>query len=517
VGLRFRPVQVIDLLPDEHWWGGAVSDGQIMPFGHSEHQRDLAHNAGAAAAPNHGPNQSAPLLLSDQGRVVWSESPFAFRFIDGRLELDTHVDLVQAGASGLRNAFRLASQQFFPPMGEAPADEMFSGPQYNVWIEMPYSPTQARVLGYARGLIDAGFPPGVLMIDDIWAPDYGDWRFDPARFPDPGAMVHELHGLGFRVMVWTVPFVSPDGPVFRELRTKGLLLRDAHRNVAMREWWNGYSAVLDLSNPAAIEWYDARLQALVHDVGIDGFKFDAGDLRDFRDDDLAVGSAAPVDQCQAWSRLGTRYPFNEFRASWKAGGWPLAQRLHDKPATAWDEGGLASLIPEGIVQGLLGYSFNCPDMVGGGAVGTFAPGAQIDQELFVRYAQCSALFPMVQFSLAPHRVLDHDHLSAVKSALTIRQRLLPELLDLVNTAARTGEPILRPLAYHYDGYSHVSDQFLLGENVLVAPVLEPGATQRVVEFPPGDWEAPDGLIYTEGKASLGVDLHSLPWFRRRPR
>jgi alpha-glucosidase (family GH31 glycosyl hydrolase) len=94
------------------------------------------------------------------------------------------------------------------------------------------------VLSYARQLLDAGFPPGVLMIDDSWAPDYGDWRFDSTRFPDASGMLDELHTLGFSVMLWIVPFLSPDGAVFRRLRALGLLLRGADGEVAVRRWWN---------------------------------------------------------------------------------------------------------------------------------------------------------------------------------------------------------------------------------------------------------------------------------------
>lgn len=60
------------------------------------------------------------------------------------------------------------------------------GLQYNTWIEMPYHPTQEAVLDYARGALEAGFPPGLIMIDDRWSVDYGNWTFDRTRFPRPG-------------------------------------------------------------------------------------------------------------------------------------------------------------------------------------------------------------------------------------------------------------------------------------------------------------------------------------------
>ena len=337
-----------------------------MPFGTGPHHRDLRTNAGFVDEPSGGANQSAPLLLSDRGRYVWSDHPFAFTFDDGRLIIDGgDIRLGAGSAANARRCLRSRIGGAFPPSGRMPAAGMFTGPQYNTWMELPYAPTQQGVLGYVRGLLDAGFPPGVVMIDDRWSQDYGVWHFDPAAFPDPGAMVAQLHEWGCPVMLWLVPFVSPDSAPFRQLRADGLLLRGADGDVAIREWWNGFSAVLDVTHPAAVDWLCGELDALVESYGIDGFKFDAGDLRDYRHGDIGYRSTDPAGHCQAWAEIGTRYAYNEYRACWKMGGQPLAQRLHDKPSR-WDGHGLASLIPESIAQGLIGHPFSCPDMVGGG-------------------------------------------------------------------------------------------------------------------------------------------------------
>jgi alpha-glucosidase (family GH31 glycosyl hydrolase) len=452
------------------------------------------------------------LLLSNRGRFIYSELPFDFRFDRGTVEA-IGTDLVHGRAGDrLADAFRTASAAFFPASGTIPAEQLFRAPQYNTWIEMPYRPTQAGVLEYARGVLDAGLPPGVLMIDDRWSPAYGTWTFDPVTFPDPAGMVSELHRLGFSVMLWLVPFVSPDTATFRSLQDAELLVRTHDGAPAIRHWWNGYSAVLDATNPGAVGWLHAALDSLVDDFGIDGFKFDGGDLWSYRDDDLVAGSAAPTGQCEAWARAGRKYPFNEYRACWKMGGTPLAQRLHDKPPT-WDGHGLASLIPESIAQGLIGHPFVCPDMIGGGDLAHATTG--IDQELFVRYAQLAALHPMMQFSLAPHRVLDAEHLTAVRQAVDLRQSLRPDLDRMIRDAARTGEPILRSLTFDDPTDPGTGDQFTLGGRILVAPVLHPGVTTRRVRFPPGTWTAPDGTRY-DGPAELTVPvtLTTIPWYRR---
>ena len=95
-------------------------------------------------------------------------------------------------------------------------------------------------------------------------------------------------------------------------------------------------------------------------------------------------------------------------------------------------------------------------------------------------------------------------------------KLGPEILDLARASAESGEPIIRPLEYVYAhrGYAAIKDQFLLGDGILVAPVLEKGARKRKVVIPPGTWHGNDGSEVT-GPCNIEVDapLTRLPWYR----
>ncbi|MCI9414939.1 MAG: glycoside hydrolase [Clostridiales bacterium] len=501
----------IFLLPEECWYGIRAADGIHMPL-------TAASDYAADIDPNGDCNQSAPLLLSNRGRYIWSDTGFHITCRGGKLRLSWTKQepvLYQAGET-LRSAYREARKRFFPADGRFPPEEFFIYPQYNTWIELMYDQNQEDVLRYAQGILDSGLPAGILMIDDGWAEDYGCWKFHPTRFPQPKAMVEELHAMGFRVMLWTCPFISPDSAEFRCLRDRKLLVRDGQGQTAIREWWNGYSAVLDLSNPDAAVWYRGKLDTLMGDYGVDGFKFDAGDGQFYRDGDQTFGHVSANDQTRLWGELGALYPYNEFRAGFRCAELPLVQRLADK-YHSWELNGVTSLIPNQVMQGLLGYAFTCPDMIGGGDFMSFlTQGDQLDEELFVRYAQCAALMPMMQFSAAPWRILSAENAVLCVEAAELHLSFAGRILDLARQAAREGEPIVRHMAYQFpgEGFEQVSDQFVLGDDIVVAPVLRKGERKRIVRLPAGRWRHDDGTVSGGGEMTVDAPLSRLPWFEK---
>jgi alpha-glucosidase len=476
----------IPIATNVNWWAGIIQDGFRMP---------LKEGYAADVRGDNHQNQVQPLCLSDHGDVIWLEDPFKIFFGQGGLVLESPAGRIcqdKAGSS-LREAFLFASKTYFPPSGTAPDALLFSSPQYNTWIELMYDQNQAGILQYAKGLKEQGFPPGVLMIDDNWQDDYGKWDFSKARFSDPAAMIASLHQDGFKVMLWVCPFVSADCDVCRELAKQNLLLKDNSGEPAIVRWWNGASALLDFSNPKAADWFRARLDWLVSVYHVDGFKFDGGDSSFYR----GVSTALPLlpnAHTALYGQIGLHYPLNEYRAMWKMGGQPLGERLSDK-AHSWVD--LNKLIPDMVLEGLMGYPFSCPDMIGGGEFTSFLPGSAIDQELIVRSSQCQALMPMMQFSVAPWRVLDKEHLKAVLSAVKVREEHKGYILELARQAASTGEPIVRSMEYVFphEGYERVNDQFMLGDRILVAPILKKGATKRDVILPRGTWKGFDGRLY----------------------
>jgi len=497
----------------EKWFGGVVNEAHLMPFKEG-YDFDLYANTGT--------NQASPLLVSTRGKFVWSEEPFRFTVGNDQLIISTGGASVVIDSSGtnLREAYLNASKRFFAPKGELPDTLLFTSPQYNTWIELVYNQNQKDIIAYAKAIVSHGFSPGVLMIDDNWADYYGRFDFRKDRFGDAAGMVDTLHRMGFKVMLWVSPFISPDTEVFRELKEKKFLLYDGSSKKpwveadrpAIVSWWNGYSAVMDFTNPEARNWFHNKLEYMRKTYHLDGFKFDAGDAEFYATDAISFREASPNEHSRLWGELGKYYPLNEYRAMWKMGGEPLVQRLRDKQHS-WDD--LRKLIPHITTAGLLGYQFTCPDMIGGGEYGSFIGRDKLDERLVVRSAACSALMPMMQFSAAPWRVLSESNLAAVKKLTALRARYVPYIMEFARLSAITGEPIVRSMVYEFpdQNFEEVQDQFMLGKKYMVAPVVTVDNTRKI-KLPSGVWKSDEGEIFEGPKVIVAHDvpLDRLPVF-----
>ena len=512
----------VRMLSGENWWGLCSNFGRQMPFNEkSDFQCDLR-------VSNYS-HQSQSVLVSDKGRVLYCDAPVEATIGGGTIKFVSDrgkIALTENAGKTLAESFRFASKTYFPPTGEEPELLYFSAPQYNTWIELTYHQNEKDILVYAQSMLDHGLPAGIFMIDDTWQLGYGIWEFDPRRFPDPKGMVDKLHKMGFKVLLWMCPFVSMDSPAYRlfefgrspdtyKLLPKGgFMMEKESENAATVRWWNGRSALLDMSHPRGHEWFVKRLDNLRTNYGIDAFKFDNTGLADYvgiRSHDETLDAAG---QNALYAQLAGAYFGSECRSAFGLAGKPIVMRLHDK-AHSWSA--LRRLVPDMLAAGMTGYPFICPDMIGGGSWAAFLPGAPFDPDLFVRSAQIHALCPMMQISASPWRVLDEEHQQAFLAAVRLRQKFAPRFVELARQAAKDGEPIMRTLEYVFpaQGYANVKDEFMMGDDLLVAPVLEKGATSRTVVLPPGTWLADDESRY-EGptRIDVRVDLFRTPHYVR---
>ncbi len=236
--------------------------------------------------------------------------------------------------------------------------------------------------------------------------------------------------------------------------------------------------------------------------GIDGFKFDSGDTYLYQEDDRTYKKQDASAHTREFNLFCKEFSFNEFRNVWDLGGCPVVCRLQDK-APRWKNDGLDILIPNMLTQGILGYYFGCPDMIGGGCGGYFADkNYKTDEELYLRWLAASVLCPMMQFSISPKRILSDESFKHVEKLVKIRDRYIDRIMELAKNAAKTGEPILRYMEYEFPGmgYERITDQFMLGDDILAAPIFEPGARDRDVLLPDGKWQDEKGNVYTGGSS-----------------
>ncbi len=511
-------IKRIKIEKGERWWGGSTSSNvDKIPFtSGDDYSLDLLRAS----------NQIMPLYISGNGRYIWSEKPFKISVSGDEIIIESDYDIIlDESGKTLKDAYLNAMKKHFPFTGKTPNLTFFVTAQYNTWMEFDYNPTQEGVLDYARKIIENGYQPGVLMIDEGWHTRYGFWEWDKAKFPNPKAMIDELHLLGFKVMLWIVPYMTTDGRDFCFFKEDGnahpekkRMLRNEDGIMSIIRWWNGYSAVYDMTNKADREFLDGILKGLMRDYGVDGFKFDGGMMTSFVPENVINGvqsKRSPDELNEAWNEFGLKYEFHEYKDTFKGGGKPSIQRLCDRDHR-WNDNGIDSIIPSALLQGLIGHPFICPDMIGGGEYHyNYMPNFKIDEELFVRMAQVSALFPMMQFSWAPWRVLSEKGRQLCFAAAKLHAKYSDYIVENVKKSAVSGEPIIRHLEYSYPhcGYEKINDEFMLGDKMLVAPVIKKGETKRTVVLPEGKWLYLGKEEFVGGKKiEVDAPIEILPYF-----
>lgn len=498
-------------LVGEKWWGAMTALGPQTPF--------TSTNIVPLSSRSYN-NQNVPLLVSNYGRYIAATVPFDFKITAENVQIFAQTDTIKVRRSGktLRTGHYAAMQTFFKPSGTIPPAEFFAKPQYNTWIELNFNQNQKDILAYAKGIIESGLPAGILMIDDTWQRYFGSYDFKAERFEDPVAMIEELHYMGFKVMLWISPFVSPDSQEFRDLEKADLLVKTKEGKTAIIPWWNGYSAVYDLTNPMTNEYLLTKLKETQAKYNVDGFKFDAGDL-DFYNPQTQTyydKNATAADHSMKWAQLALKFPYNELRACWAMQGQALVQRLGDKDYS-WQA--LELLVPEMINAGLMGYAYTCPDLIGGGQINSFSDvqNQKFDQSLIVRSTQIHAMMPMMQFSVAPWRILDKEHMAMVTQAVKLHEKIAPYILELAKESAITGEPIVRSMEYNFaaKGFSECKDQYMIGTKYIVAPITSP-ENKRLVRLPAGRWTDDLGFTY-RGPVVLEVSapLNRIPFYESK--
>jgi alpha-glucosidase len=418
----------------------------------------------------------------------------------------------------LKEVHKKAIGKFYSKPTEAPDALMTLRPFFSTWAEHKTEVNQTVVLEYARRIISEGFElSSHIEIDDHWESCYGEREFNLNKFPDPKAMVDEIKAMNLRLTMWVHPFINYDCPSFKEGVDKQYFVKDGKGKPGITSWWQGaYAGIIDYTNNDAVNWWNTALDKLRTDYGVDSYKFDAGETNwlpyssKFGDEHNQpnIYTTKYVEAVAAYGGMV------EVRSGRRNQNLPIFTRMLDKDSRWGYDNGLKSLIPTLLHFGLLGYPFVLPDMIGGNAYNGRPSG-----ELYVRWMQANTFMPAVQFSLVPWNY-DAQVVQLTKDALTLRENYKTVLEKAVAQALIDGSPVNRPMWWvdPNDSATYtIDDQYMLGDDILVAPVVEEGAVTRDIYLPTGMWESHDGVNYI-GPTRLTAypaPLQTLPFFVKK--
>ena len=370
---------------------------------------------------------------------------------------------------------------------------------FGTWMSRITYFSEAEGREVAKQLRTNKIPSDVIHFDTGW---FGvDWQCDYAfaadRFDNPKQMLADLKSQGFRTCLWQLPYFTPKNKFFPELIEKGLYVKNGKGQLPYED------VVLDFTNPETVKWYQEKLGNLI-EMGVGAIKVD-------------FGEGAPLDAVYANGRSGlyehNLYPLRYNKAVaditrqihgeniiWARSAWAGSQRypLHWGGDAATTNTGFQGTVRAGLSIGLSGFSFWSNDI--GGFV-TSTP-----QNLYRRWLPYGFLTSHSRLHGAPPTepwlYNDKNFLNYFRKCAELKYKLMPYVYAQAKESSENGWPMMRALLFEYPddpGAWLVEDEYLFGNNLLVAPMLEDG-TGRDVYLPGKDkWiDYQTGKVYNPG-------------------
>lgn len=412
---------------------------------------------------------------------------------------------------------------------------------FRLWASGNEWNTQALVMERMDAHRDLDIPVGVVVVE-AWSDEEGITVFRDARYgvtpdgaahcasdftyppdgawPDPRAMVDELHARGTRVVLWQIPLqktehdLGPDVPADSQVLVDGRAMVEAGHAVREadgsayrnRGWWFPQALMADLSTPQGRDWWTAKRRYLVEDLDVDGFKTDGGEHAwgaDLRYGDGRRGDEGnnlfPVHYARAFGdllRSAGKAPVTFSRAGFTGSQAHGLFWAGDEDST-WEA--FRSSVTAGLTASACGIVYWGWDLAG-------FSGPVPDSELYLRAAAASTFMPVMQYHSefnAHRRPLrdrtpwwvaesngDPSVVDVFRRYAHLRERLVPYLAEQARRTIDTGRPLMRALFFDHPDDPAVWSwprQFLLGDDLLVHPVTEAGARTWTTYLPAGVW------------------------------
>ncbi|HVM95038.1 MAG TPA: TIM-barrel domain-containing protein, partial [Candidatus Acidoferrales bacterium] len=384
------------------------------------------------------------------------------------------------------------------------------------WIWRDENKDQAQFENDVNTLRDLDLATTGIWIDRPYATGVNTFDFKASQFPDPPHMIALAHDLGLRMALWHTPYLDRMDPSTKTLRDYATQHNFYPPRVSIL--FNGWGRPIDLTNPDAFDWW----QSLIHmytDIGIEGFKLDYGE-------DVVVGLSGARSVWNFSDGSDERTMHEKFQLFYHSvyaetlptdGGFLLCRHgaygdqkngpiiwpgdldssfakhgeiVQDGSTSYGAVGGLPASMISGIGLGASGFPFYASDT---GGYRHSPP----DKELFTRWFEQTALSSVMEIGTSSNDVaweptekngFDAEMLDWYRTYTRLHLRLWPYVWTYAQRIAQDGRPIERPLGLQYPELGqHPWDEYMLGDDLLVAPVVARGQTQRQVILPPGDW------------------------------
>lgn len=376
--------------------------------------------------------------------------------------------------------------------------------------------TQEELLEVAREYKRRNLPISVIVIDFFHWPLQGEWKFDPVYWPDPDAMIAELKEMGIELMVSIWPTVDYRSENFDEMVNKGLLIH-TERGFRISMDFMGNTIHYDATNPEAREYVWQKAKKNYYDKGIRIFWLDEAEpeyaVYDFDNyryhlgPNLQVGNIYPVMYAKTFfdgmKKEGQENIINLLRCAWagsqKYGALVWSGDIHSSFAS------LRNQFAAGLNMGIAGIPWWTTDI--GGFFGADIRDPKF-HELLIRWFEYGTFCPVMRLhgyrwplqpqvgttggaacvSGAPNEIWSYsDEVYEIcKKYLFLRESMKPYITKLMKEAHEKGTPVMRPLFYDFPEDTvcwEEETQYMFGPDLLVAPVMEEGVTERTVYLP----------------------------------
>lgn len=482
---------------------------------------------------NNQMNISMPLLVSPTGYAIVMDD-----FGEATITAGHEVDYTTV-SSGPVSYYFVNSPGGFDELPRQIADLTGHQPLPPLWslgyITSKYGyKTQNEVDSVVTALKKEGYPLDGIVLDLYWygkEQDMGRLDWEPSQWPDPEKMLSELKKKGVNLVAISQPYVLRNGrgaDNYTALSQQGLFGKDSIGNTKEVEIWVGEGGMFDMSNPATQQWLRERYRQLT-DQGITGWWGDLGEPEKHPDGMVHANGLTNREYHNYygndWSDIiatlfREEYPDTRLLTLMRAGTTGL-QRNNVFPwssdvSRSW--GGMQPQIKIMLNSGLSGLGYMSHD-VGGFALDPEHP---YDPELYVRWLQLGLFSPVLRTH--SQEFAEPFHYASQKNIILplvkARYEWLPYNYTLAYENSTAGMPLVRPVGMytsHPERYSDIEDEYLWGRDVLVAPVMTPGAKERTVRLPEGIWvnyNDPSQTYAGDTTVTVDAPLEILPMFVR---